>query len=142
MSPARNRFRLWARRSIHHPYSWKYNKREILGSLEYATEHLGVKLTSCSDINDVERYRLRLRGGVVHGNIGNLICGILPAITKSNNKKGDPVDNAGRENVRLNVENIKNKSHILEEMMGEEKVKTSGAYYDLDTGGVKFLNPL
>ena len=70
-----------------------------------------------------------------------MIRSILPAITKTKNEKGDPVDNAGRENVRLNVENIKNQSHVIEEMIKEEKVEIVWAYYDLDTSGVEFFNP-
>ena len=42
--------------------------------------------------------------------------------------------------MRLNVESIKIQSHVLEEMMKEEKVEIAGAYYDLDTGGVEFFN--
>ena len=73
-----------------------------------------------------------------HCNIRNLIRGILPAITKTKDEKGDPVDNAGRENVRLNVEIIKNQSHALETMIDDGQLSTTGAYYDLDTGKVEF----
>ena len=35
----------------------------------------------------------------------------------------------------------KNKSHILKEMMKDEKVEIIEAYYNLDTGEVEFFNP-
>ena len=76
--------------------------------MEYAVEYLGVKLIVVLGHNRCGAIQATLGGGAVHGNIGNLIRGILPAITKTKNEKGDPVDNAGRENVLLNVEGIKN----------------------------------
>ena len=76
----------------------------------------------------------------IHGNIGNLVRAILPAVLNTRDIKGDSVDNAVRENVRLNVENIKNRSHVLEEIIREGKLNITGAYYDLDTGEVEFFN--
>ena len=72
----------------------------------------------------------------MHGNIGSLIRAILPAIKKTKNAKGDSVDNAVRENVRLNVEIKKNQSHALETMIDDGQLSNAGAYYDLDTGKV------
>jgi len=63
----------------------------------------------------------------------------MPAIQKSKNTKGDLVDNAVRENIRLNVEIIKSQSHVLEEMVNEGKLETTGVYYDLDSGKVEFF---
>ena len=80
---------------------------EILGSLEYAAEHLDVNLIVVLGHKRCGAIQATVNGGSVHGNIGYLIRSILPAITKTKNEKGDPVDNAVRENVRLNVESIK-----------------------------------
>ena len=74
----------------------------------------------------------------MHSNIGSLIWAILPAITKTKNAKGGSVDNAVREDMRLNVEIIKNQSHALETMIDDGQLSTTEAYYDLDTGKVKF----
>lgn len=112
---------------------------EILGSLEYAVEHLGVQTIIVLGHNRCGAVQATVGGGTVHGNIGNLIRAILPAVTKTKDAPGDPVDNAGRENVRLSVEKITKQSHVLEEMIKEGKLQTVGAYYDLDTGEVEFL---
>ena len=111
---------------------------EILGSLEYAAEHLGIKLIVVLGHKRCGAIQAAVSGGAVHGNIGSLIRAILPAITKTKNAKGDSVDNAVRENVRLNVEIIKNQSHALETMIDDGQLSTAGAYYDLDTGKVEF----
>ena len=112
---------------------------ENLGSLEYAAGHLGVKLIVVLGHKRCGAVQAAVSGGTVHGNIGSLIRAILPAITKTKNAKGDSVDNAERENVRLNVEIIKNPSHALETMIDDGQLSTAGAYYDLDTGKVKFF---
>lgn len=113
---------------------------EILGSLEYASEHLGVKLIVVLGHKRCGAVQASVNGGTIHGNIGNLVRAIFPAVLNTKDVKGDSVDNAVRENVRLNVENIKNQSHVLEEIIREGKLNITGAYYDLDTGEVEFFN--
>ncbi len=112
---------------------------EILGSLEYAAEHLGVQQIVVLGHNRCGAVSATVGGGTVHGNIGSLVRAILPAVTKTQNAPSDLVDNTARENVRLNLQKIKTQSHVLEEMIREGKMQTAGAYYNLDTGEVEFL---
>jgi len=112
---------------------------EILGSLEYAAEHLGVQQIVVLGHNRCGAVSATVGGGTVHGNIGSLVRAILRAVTKTQNAPGDLVDNTARENVRLNLQKIRTQSHVLEEMVREGKMQTAGAYYNLDTGEVEFL---
>ncbi|KMP12590.1 hypothetical protein UR09_00250 [Candidatus Nitromaritima sp. SCGC AAA799-A02] len=112
---------------------------EILGSLEYSAEHLGVPLIAVLGHKRCGAVQAAIGGGSVHGHIGSLIRALLPAVTHTEGQAGDPVENAIRENIRLAVETIKTQSPIIEEMLAEEQLKITGAYYDLDTGEVEIF---
>ncbi|MCH8158084.1 MAG: carbonic anhydrase [Nitrospinae bacterium] len=112
---------------------------EILGSLEYATEHLGVSLIVVLGHQRCGAVQAAVEGGTVHGHIGSLIRAILPAVSQSEDKPGDRVDNAVRENIKLTTGNMKSGSHVLEEMLAEGKLEIAGAYYNLDSGEVEIF---
>ena len=76
---------------------------EIWGNLEYASEHLGVKLIVVLGHKRCGAVQASVNGGNVHGHIGSLVRAILPAVINTKDLKGDSVDNAVRENIHLNV---------------------------------------
>jgi carbonic anhydrase len=45
-----------------------------------------------------------------------------------------------RENVKLSVANIRSQSPVLKSMEDNGEIKIAGAYYDMDTGVVEFLD--
>ena len=118
---------------------------DILGSMEYGCKVSGAKLIlvlghqSCgavkSAIDDVKL-----------GNITELLSKIKPAVTESQNFKGEKtskdknyVDDVGRNNVLNAIEIIKTKSPVLEEMLAKKEIRIVGGYYDMTTGEVKFM---
>jgi carbonic anhydrase len=52
---------------------------------------------------------------------------------------GDPLTNAIKANVRLQVQRLQNSS-VIASAMESGKLKVVGAYYDLDTGVVSLVS--
>jgi carbonic anhydrase len=118
---------------------------DILGSMEFGCRVAGAKLimvighTSCGAVKAaIDDVKL--------GNITPMLAKIRPAIEKGrpfDGKKGSDnpayVAHVCRENVRLAVETIRERSEILRTMEGEGSIKIVGAYYDLRSGDVTLL---
>ena len=111
---------------------------DILGSLEYACKVAGSKLilvlghTACGAVtaacNQVEL-----------GNITALLSKITPAVLAFDTEQYE-VDEVAAENVKLNIERIKEESEILSEMESDGDIRIVGAMYDVATGKVALLD--
>ena len=111
-----------------------------LGSLEYATKVIGVKLivvlghSSCGAIKGaIDNVKL--------GNLTELVAKIQPAIAASGSgtsKDHAYVDRVGEQNVRDAMKEIREKSPVIKEMLDSGAVRMVGAWYDLDSGAVTF----
>jgi carbonic anhydrase len=111
----------------------------VLGSLEYATKVVGSKLIVVLGHNDCGA----VKGAIDNAELGNLtqlVEQIKPAITGDKSDAKKMVDETSRKNVKLTIENILKNSKVISELVKEGKVKIVGAYYDLNTGNVEFLN--
>jgi carbonic anhydrase len=104
----------------------------VLGSIEYAAEHLQVPLVVVLGHERCGAVEATLKGGKVHGHLGALTRAIQPAVEHSRRQPGDPLDNAVRANIRLVVSQLRASKPPI-------KVKMVGARYDLDTGVVELL---
>jgi len=119
---------------------------DILGSMEFACKLAGSKLivvlghTKCGAI----------KGACDDAQLGNL-TGLLgklkPAVEsvsepKENRNSGNLafVDNVSKANVELTIQNIKNQSSVLAEMLKNNEIDIVGGMYDVDTGKVNFYN--
>lgn len=121
---------------------------DILGSMEFATKLAGTKLivvlghTSCGAI----------KGACDHvrmGHLTTLINKIEPAVyeTKEPNDEAlrnssniDFVDAVAARNVLRSIDNIRERSTILEKLEISGAIKIVGAMYDISTGEVKFYD--
>jgi carbonic anhydrase len=115
---------------------------DILGSMEFGCRVAGAKLimvighTHCGAVKAaIDDVKL--------GNITPMLAKIRPAIEKGrpfDGKKGSDnpayVAHVCRENVRLAVEAIRERSEILRTMEADGSIKIVGAYYDLRSGEV------
>lgn len=110
-----------------------------LGSLEYAVEHLGVKLIMVLGHERCGAVAATIKGGEVSGPIGSLVKAIQPAVDKVKNQPGDLVENAVRANVAMVVQQLKSSSPILAELVKQGELTIDGAVYDLDDGKVAIL---
>ena len=118
---------------------------DILGSMEFGCRVAGAKViivighTSCGAVKAaIDDVKL--------GNITPMLAKIRPAIEKGrpfDGKKGSDnpayVAHVCRENVRLAVETIRERSEILRTMEADGSIKIVGAYYDLRSGDVTLL---
>ena len=111
---------------------------DILGSMEYATRVKGTKLivvmghSHCGAITGcIENVQL--------GNLTQLVEHIKPAIKGDTTNKEAMIDETAKNNVRLTMAHILEKSSVISDLVKENKVKIVGAYYDLATGKVDFM---
>lgn len=110
------------------------------GSIEFAEEVLGTKLivvlghTQCGAVNaavDLPE---------VPGHIVTLINAIKPAVEKARQKNPTVLlDVAIRENVLMQVEQLKALEPVLAKRVREGSIKIVGALYNLHSGKIEFL---
>ena len=110
-----------------------------LGTIEYAVEHLGVKLIVVLGHERCGAVIAAVEGGKVPGHIVSIVNCIKPAADKAKKMPGDPVQNAVIENVKMIVQKLSACEPILEEAVHKNELKIVGACYDLDDGCVTFL---
>lgn len=118
---------------------------DILGSMEFATRVAGAKLivvlghTNCGAImgacDDVEL-----------GNLTGMLTKLKPAVDAvhisegpRNSQNSAFVQQVAVKNVQLTVEAIKQRSPLLNEMLGKDEIAIVGAMYDVETGEVSFF---
>jgi len=118
----------------------------ILGSIEYAAEHLGSPLVMvlgherCGAVSAAVDAK-----GKPEGNIGAIIKSIAPAVKQAKTEykgkeKAELVETAISDNVKLVAANLIKQSSVLEHFGKEGKVKIVAAKYDLDDGKVTLLD--
>ncbi len=116
---------------------------DVLGTLEYGTEHLGVPLVvvmghqRCGAV--AAACEAVAKGTVFPGSIGPMIAPIMTVATAVKNEPGDFVTNTIKESARRTAAAIPKNSEIIAHLVHEEKVRIVPAYYELDSGAVTFL---
>jgi carbonic anhydrase len=119
----------------------------ILGSIEYAAEHLGSPLIlvlgheKCGAV----KATVELKGKGT-GNIGAIVQAIRPALKKTSDaKKASPDDQAqfveavADANIALVKESLTGKSPVLKHLVAANKVQIVSAKYHIDHGEVEIL---
>jgi carbonic anhydrase len=119
---------------------------DILGSLEFACKVSGAKLIAVIGHSNCGA----IKGGVDDAQLGHLtglLAKIKPAIdavpddgTPRSSKNHEFVDKVAEANVRLVIQEIRDRSPVLREMMDKGQVGIAGGMYDLSTGEVRFFN--
>ncbi len=110
------------------------------GSIEFAALKLKTKLivvlghTECGAVAAAVA-----RPEDVPGHIVTLINEIKPAVAKSSHLPGDPVNNAVRQNVIDQVNELRDLEPILHKKYTNGEILIVGAVYDIHTGKVEFL---
>ncbi|MGH8048853.1 MAG: carbonic anhydrase [Chthoniobacterales bacterium] len=116
---------------------------EGLASLEYTTAVLGTPLLvvlghdKCGAVDAA--IKVVNDGEKLPGHLPGLVAHIKPAVKIANTQNGDLLENAIRENVRLNVEKLKVSGPVISKFVEQGKVKIVGGIYRLATGHVDFL---
>ncbi|HST29782.1 MAG TPA: carbonic anhydrase [Chthoniobacterales bacterium] len=104
-----------------------------LGTIEYAVEHLRVRLIVVLGHERCGAVRAAASGGDAPGHIQSLVRDIQPAVQAVKDKPGDQVHLAVAENARLMAERIRKEAEFGEIA---KDVKILSAVYDLDSGKV------
>ncbi|HTO78611.1 MAG TPA: carbonic anhydrase [Methylocystis sp.] len=73
------------------------------------------------------------------GHLPTLVEALAPGVKASAGQKGDPVENAIRENVRLTVAALKAANPILSAAVEERRAKVVGGVYRLSDGAVELI---
>ncbi len=111
------------------------------GSIEFAEEILGTKLIVVLGHTQCGAVGAAVRLPEVPGHIVTLINAIKPAVLKAKEKQpSDLLDAAIRENILMQVEQLKNLEPVLAKHVRDNSIKIVGALYHLETGEVEFLN--
>jgi carbonic anhydrase len=114
---------------------------ESLGSIEYAVDHLGVRLIlvlghqRCGTVQAAkETIAAKVKAP---GHIESLVTAIKPAVEATVN--GD-LDATIKANVKHVVDALRASTPILKPKVDADELKVVGATYSLDTGFVSFLD--
>jgi carbonic anhydrase len=111
----------------------------VLGSLEYAVEHLHVPLVIVMGHSRCGAVTAAVSGEASAGHITCVIERIAPAVEISRSLGGDPLAQAIDAHIDLTVQRIQTSQPILTEFIAEGQLTVLGARYDLETGKVVFL---
>jgi carbonic anhydrase len=115
-----------------------------IASFEYALSVLNTPLLmvlgheSCGAV-DASIKSIR-DGTTLPGHLPSLVEAIGPAVRDTQGKPGDALENAIKQNVRLNVERLKTATPIIDMFVSEKKVQVVGAVYHLEDGRVELLS--
>jgi carbonic anhydrase len=106
-----------------------------LGSIEYAVEHLGVRLIVVLGHERCGAVTAALASGSAPGHINALVRDIQPAVVATKGKEGDSLANAIHENDAAVAAKIRKQAQLGELA---SQVRVVEGYYDLDTGRVEW----
>ncbi|MBJ6751554.1 carbonic anhydrase [Geomonas anaerohicana] len=116
----------------------------VLGSVEYAAEHLGSPLIMVLGHERCGAVTATVAGGKPEGNIGAIVKEIAPAAKKAKatckgKAKEEIVECAVEINAKAVAAELPKRSKILAKELKEGKIKIVAAKYDLDDGKVTLL---
>ena len=106
-----------------------------LGSIEYAVDHLGVRLIVVLGHTRCGAVTAALASDTAPGHVQSLVRDIQPAVKAAKGKDGNVTDIAIAENARLMAAKIRNEASLGE--LAKE-VRIISGVYDLDTGKVEW----
>jgi carbonic anhydrase len=109
------------------------------GSMEFANVVLGARLIVVLGHTQCGAVAAAVKVPEVPGHIVTLINDIKPAAQKAKGMPGDQVENAVVENVRMQVERLRNLEPVLAKGVREGTLKIVGAVYNLSDGTVRMV---
>ena len=112
----------------------------ILGSIEYASMHLGVNLIVVMGHQSCGAVGAAVDGSATGTHIDALIDAIAPAVRAAKSEGGnDLLERSVRENAKMVAAEIRGSQPVLSGL-GEQGVVVQAAYYSLETGEVSWLS--
>ena len=111
----------------------------ILGSIEYAAEHLHTPLLVVMGHGSCGAVKAATEAGEPAGHLSAVVRPIRPAVEKARGMPGDVLANAVRLNVEMVVAQIRASAPLLSEKVKSGQLRVVGAVYSLDNGEVTWL---
>lgn len=115
----------------------------VKGSIEYAVAELGVSLIMVLGHSQCGAIKAAIQhihdNDALPGAINDLVNNIKPAVTESQHKPGDPLENAIRANVQRGVQRLNGLDPIIAPAVKAGKIKVVGAVYDLASGKITMV---
>jgi carbonic anhydrase len=112
---------------------------ELLGSIEYAVEHLSSRLIVVMGHEKCGALTAAVQGVHERNHIDAFLSPLTQAVQDTKGMPGDPVDNAVRDNIRIVVDELKKSQPVLANLQKNGKLEIVGAEYHLQSGRVEFL---
>lgn len=113
---------------------------EVLGSIEYAVEHLGVRLVVILGHEQCGAVSAAVAGGEAPGHIRTVVESIRPAAEESATQPGDRVHNCVVANARRVAAQVRESEPLLKHAVDAGRLLVVAANYDLMTSRVQFLD--
>lgn len=111
----------------------------ILGSMEFATKVKGTKLIVVMGHNKCGAVKGAIDNAAL-GNLTQLVEQIKPAITGDKSDMDLMMNETANRNVELTIQDILKESTVINDLVKEGKVKIMGAFYDITSGKVSWMN--
>lgn len=112
---------------------------QVIGSIEYAIVHLGVKLVVVLGHQDCGAVKAALDNTKESRYIESLIKEIEPSVKISKGTGNELVTNVAKNHAKLTANKMVTEDPVLSEYVKSHDVKIIPAFYYLDTGKVEFL---
>ncbi len=109
----------------------------ILGTIEYAVEHLHVPLVMVLGHDKCGAVTAAVNGANEHNHIQSLIDALQPAVQAAKAQAGDALSNAIDVNIQRVVAALRASEPVLAQARTAGHIQIVGARYNLDTGEVK-----
>ncbi len=110
-----------------------------VGSIEYGADILGANLILVLGHSNCGAVKAALKGMKFDNHIQNVLTAIQPAVNATKGQSGDLLEKTIRANVILVEEKLKTSKPVLANLLEKGTVRIIGAYYDLTSGKVDFL---
>lgn len=111
-----------------------------IGSIEYGVSVLGAELVLVLGHSNCGAVEGALKGLKFDNHIQEVLDTIQPAIHAVKGDAGNILEKAIKANVRHVEETLKTSKPVLANLLNQGKLSVVGAYYDLATGKVEFLD--
>ncbi|MCP4550150.1 MAG: carbonic anhydrase [bacterium] len=112
----------------------------VIASIEYAAAHLATPLIVVLGHSSCGAITATAAGGDPGGHLPSLTRALAPAVEAVRHLDGDLVNNAAQANARRIAAELGSTEPVLAGKVGEGSLKILGAYYDLESGRVSFLD--
>ena len=112
----------------------------ILGSIEYAVEHLGTKLVMVLGHEKCGAVSAAVEGGIAAGHIKAVVAAIQPSVEACGKESGDRIQNCVIANAQRAARQVRESEPVLKESVEKHGVKVVAADYALDSGKVNLLD--